>query len=66
MKRIAVYSNSVAMAEMFQDGDKFKLILTTPVGTTYEDIDSENEAERLWMVMHEIVDAWDEYGKEVD
>ena len=63
MKRIAVYSNSVARAEMFQDGDKFKIVLMTPEGTTSDLIDNENEAERLWMVMQEIVDAWDEYEK---
>ena len=77
--RIAVYSNSVAKAEMFhkrlgglildtgkEGRDDYRIRLTTPSGTTHEDIDTENEAERLWMVVEEIVDAWDEYGKEVD
>lgn len=44
----------------------WEFILTTPNGETRDIVYDHEEAKKLWNVLIDVVDAWDEYGKEVD
>lgn len=44
----------------------WEFTLTTPNGETRDTVYDYEEAKKLWNTLIDIVDAWDEYEKEVD